>query len=64
MCERKQLAEAVSEASAAILFNVLPALIKLPASECHERLRVHFATALSAYHQGLRGWDFPTPSRN
>ncbi len=60
----KQLAEDVAAASAAYLVNVLPEIIKLPASQMFERLKTHFSTAFLAYSEGLENWGFPEPSEN
>ena len=57
------LADDVAAASAAYLFNVLPEILKLPASERYARLAVHFEACLCAYKDGLAGW-VPEPSKN
>ncbi len=58
------LAEDVCAASAAYLFNLLPELVKLPATEQFERLAAHFEAAITAYVDGLAGWIIPEPSKN
>lgn len=50
----------VSAASAAFLFNLLPALLELPAAERYERLVTHFEACLVAYRDGLNGWLDPS----
>ena len=57
-------AASVAAASAAYLFNVLPSLTGLPATELFERLKSHFEAAVAAYQNGLAGWAWPEPSRN
>jgi hypothetical protein len=59
-----QLAEDVSAASAAYLWNVLPDIATLSATEGFERLADHFRTAFLAYFDGLEGWGLPEPSEN
>ena len=56
------LVDDVSAASAAYLFNLLPALVKRPASEQYESLAAHFEAALMAYRDALAGLfdDEPT----
>jgi hypothetical protein len=58
------LASDVAAASAAYLFNCLPELTKLPASECFQRLEAHIHTSIIAYLEGLRNWGVPEPSKN
>jgi hypothetical protein len=66
----EQLIEDVSRASAALVWNILSELAKLPATEGFERLADYFRTALRAYFDGLEGWRteeesvIPEPSLN
>lgn len=39
----------LAAAGAALLFNILPGLMALPASERYEALRLHILTALEAF---------------
>lgn len=59
-----QLAGDVAAASAAYLFNVLPEILKLPASEQYERLRLHIEAAFLAYRDAQDGWVPPPFSDN
>jgi hypothetical protein len=59
------LADDVAAASAALLFNLLPEIVKLPAPEAYARLQSHIHAALLAYAESLEGWGFPPePSVN
>lgn len=60
----QKLIEDVAAASAAYLFNVLPEITKLPATEQYERLKLHFSTAFLAYQDAQAGWVWPEPSLN
>ena len=54
----------VAAASAAYLFNLLPAIAALPASEAFWRLETHFLAAIAAYRDARAGWACPDPSAN
>jgi hypothetical protein len=66
----EQLIEEVSMASAAEVWNLLPAIAKLPCVEGFERLADYFRTAFRVYFDGLNGWHaqqqcwIPEPSLN
>ena len=62
--DRDQLATDVACASAAYVHNMWEQYSQLPATDRFERLKDVFQTAFLAYHDGLRGWATPTPSRN
>lgn len=59
-----ELAQDVAAASAAYLLTMLPAIMRLPRDEAFERLTMHFEAAISAYLDGVRGWELPAPSGN
>lgn len=59
----ERLVEEVCAASAAYLFNLMPELVKLPATEQFKRLVAHFEAALLAFHDNLPPW-VPEPSQN
>jgi hypothetical protein len=51
-----RLAADVASASAALLHNLLPQIVTLPASEQYERLRLHIEAAFIAYREARVGW--------
>ena len=57
-------ADDVAAASAAFLFNLLPAIAALPAPEAFERLAGHFRANLTAYRDARAGWAAADPSDN
>lgn len=59
----ERLVEEVCAASAAHLFNLMPELARLPATEQFKRLAAHFEVALLAFHDNLVPW-VPEPSPN
>jgi len=60
----RQLMETISAASAAIVWNCLPEIAKLPRDEGFERLEDCFRTAFITYLDGLGNWGLPEPSDN
>jgi hypothetical protein len=53
----------VAAASAALMFNALSEIVKLPASEQYERLRLYIEAALIAHREAQEGWLLE-PSEN
>lgn len=53
------LADDVSAASAAYLFNLLPGFATLPAPDVYERLQHHIFAALVAYAEAAKNWGLP-----
>ena len=58
-------AEDVAAASAALLWNILPDIVKLPACEGYARLQEHLEACIFAYRESLSGFGLPPePSDN
>jgi hypothetical protein len=63
----RRLIEDLAAASAAYLFNLLPGIVNLPASERFTRLAAHIEGAVVAYADAKQGWyegRIPEPSVN
>jgi hypothetical protein len=57
------LAEAIASQAAASLWNVLDIVMKLPAPQAFERIKLHVEGAITAYKRSERR-VFPAPSDN
>lgn len=53
---RRQVIDDISHASAALVWNTLPEIGKLPCVEGFERLADHFRAAFMAYFDSRQGW--------
>jgi hypothetical protein len=59
----EQRAETVAAASAALLYNVLPSILRNEASEVYQRLLCHIRTAILAFCDDHE-FRLPEPSEN
>jgi hypothetical protein len=58
------VAEDVAAASASVLYQLVPEIVKREPEEMYGRLKVHISTAIRAYCDSLQGWGLECSEKN